>query len=164
MIQREEWLQLVTQSVKPSGYNWTQIVSDFSKWDVLGSGGGRQRALEETQCGTRSLSPAGRKILFWDGEEREDKRWKRAFSGESGKQAPLKNLEATIVSVQFRPGGWNLVHCAFAESVDPGGPRSSQEDTEESHPTSRTFDRILGSLIITRRGSPSSLLSLSHRV
>ena len=66
-------MQLVTQSVKPSGYNWTQLVSDFSKWDVLGSGGRRQRGLEETQCGTRSLSPAGRKILSWDGEEREDK-------------------------------------------------------------------------------------------
>ena len=71
----------------------------------------------------------------------------------------LLNLEAAAVSGQFRPGGWNLVHCAFAESVDPGRPWSSQEDTEESHPSSRTFDRILGSLIIIRRG-PHPLSSL----
>lgn len=32
-----------------------------------------QRALEETQCGARILSPAGRKMLSWDGEEREGK-------------------------------------------------------------------------------------------
>ena len=101
----------------------------------------------------------GRFCLGMVRREKTKKRWQRAFSGESGKQAPLKNLEAAVVSVQFRPGGWNLVHCAFAELVDPGGPWSSQEDTEESHPTSRTFDRILGSLIILRRG-PRPLSSL----
>ena len=43
-------------------------------------------------------------------------------------------------------------HGAFAESVNHGGHRSSQEDTDESHPNGRTFDRVLGSLKITRRG------------
>ena len=129
-------------------------------WAVGVGGVEEGRALEETQCGARSLSPAGGKMLSWGGEEREDKeKMAEAFSVGRVESKHLLNLEAAVVSGQCRPVGWNLVHWAFAESVDPGGPQSSQENTEESHPSSRTFERVLGSLRITRRG-PHPLSSL----
>ena len=98
------------------------------------------------------------------GEEREDReKMAEAFSVGRVESKHLLNLEAAAVSGQCRHVGWSLVHWAFAESVDPGGPRPSQENTGVP-PQQQSVQKGSRQPKNHQAGSPSSLLSLSHRV